>query len=466
MSNNTDTGQEAYYPPSMYGSTSTIVGPGVSSRTPGVYGFDTIQFLAYFIGQGGIPVYIPSSISVSTALANSTALLDGLSLSGSGVDNTGVTDVLAAINTQTAANRGRLGHGVFRISDSIIIPVGVKLSGDSSRSTTIVPYIPDNGYAVQTVGNPVANDYPGRDVVLENLSIDGIGAPNKLTLKGLRIGGAHRIVRNVRVKEFGVGIVYDQSHTYINRLQDFSSYANVYGVVFETGITDSGENINLENGAIFNNTHNLFIKDAAWDITLRDVSLDYPTNNQILVSSRVQLLIHDGHIENGGGVALVGAVNPGTDAGIIRFIGTSFAGSANATSVANDLIGPNINSVTLVFTGCADVVTGQRFNRVVWRQPTLPTVPPPSATPWQNTTGVTARVTLTYNLPVISGSLGKIEAFAGSVAAGLPMVGTLYAPANAAAQLQVLIVDIPHRYYFGVAISGATFAAMTIEGLA
>lgn len=404
--------------------------------------------------------------TADAAQAQATALSDNLTLRGAGADATGAADVTTLLTARLTAGAGKLGRGSFKIATGISVPLGVTLRGESTPGTVLRPFLAPGGYAVQVAAAPVANDWPAWGVAAENLTIDGTGAPNAGTTSGLRMGGAYRTVRGVRVKEVVNGVVYNQSHTYLSRLENFSVYSCAYGVVFETGVIDSGENIVLDGGAIFNNVHNLYIKEQAWDITLRDVSLDYPTTTQILVTGLAQFTMQDGHVENGAGVALLGAVNPNTDAGVLRFNSVSFAGSATATSTANDLIGPNIRSATLVFRDCADVATHQRFNRVVWRQPDLPTSPPTVAAPWQNTTGVTARVTLTYSLPAAPGALGKVEAFSAASSAGMPLVGTLYAPAGAEAQSQVLVVDVPHRHYLGVGMANATFTSMRIEGLA
>lgn len=72
MSNNSDSGQATYYPPTSYGNVTTIVGPGIGTKTPGVYGFDTTAGQAYVVLPDGTPFY-PGAATL--AISNATVAL-------------------------------------------------------------------------------------------------------------------------------------------------------------------------------------------------------------------------------------------------------------------------------------------------------------------------------------------------------------------------------------------------------
>lgn len=372
----------------------------------------------------------------------------------------------AGLTAALAAGAGKLAAAEYRTTETIKIPNGTTLQGVTPYSTVIRPDLEaPKKYAVEMTITPAANEYGGFQTPIRDLAIDGTGAASAANMVGLRMGGAYRTVENVRVKEFGVGILYDQSHTYLNTLKNFMVYSCIYGVVFEAGVIDSGENILGDKGAVFNNRHNLYIKATLWDITYQNISLDYPTDNQILVEGPVQLQFIDGHVENGPGAALVGAVNPNTDAGTIRFTGTAFAGSASSTSPANALIGPNVRSVTLVFDNCSDVAVAQRFSRVIWRRHDLPTVLPTPDAPWKNNTGVSVRARIIADLTPTAGQAAVMEGYVGPDAIGLSLKDVEYSAPGTPIYKRVLNVVIPNQHYFGVGHLGITVLEMQFEGI-
>lgn len=408
--------------------------------------------------------------AVNTALQPVNAKLGTPELSTMrtrGADPTGATDAAATIAAGLTAGVGRLGSGTFKVTVGLTVPDGVTLRGENARGSTIKPALTATAYVLQTAGTPQANEYDAWGEVLSNVRIDGSGVTDTAVRSGsvgLRVNGAYRHVSHVGVSGFGVGIKHDASNTYLNTLTNVASWANFYGIVFDPGVTNSGENIRYVGGASFNNQSNVYFRDRLWFITFDGMSFDYPGGAQFQTDGEVTATFVNCHIENAPGIPLFDATTTGTDIGVVLFDKTRFVNSATFTSAAADLMTAKVTTGTLIFRDCLDLVTRQRFSRVVWKRPNLPTTPPVTATPWTNNTGATARFYTRWILSPTASADSIVEAFVGVGTTSLPLRGRLFASRGGQAHDELLTIDVPPGQSIAFGWLGAAPGTVEVEG--